>query len=56
MAEKDKKSSASFVPFRPLDNLFEPTVPEQPAPAKSGYDFHHDYNVSSQHQAYLRGT
>ena len=36
MAEKDKKSSASFVPFRPLDNLFEPTVPEQSAPAKSG--------------------
>lgn len=36
MAEKDKKSSASFVPFRPLDSLFEPTVQEQPAPKKSG--------------------
>ena len=35
MAEKDKKSSASFVPFRPLDNLFEPTVQEQPAPVKN---------------------
>ena len=30
MAEKDKKSSASYVPFRPLDNLFEPTVQEKP--------------------------
>ena len=36
MAEKDKKSSASFVPFRPLDSLFEPTVQEQPTPAKNG--------------------
>ena len=36
MAEKDKKSSASFVPFRPLDSLFEPTVQEQSPPAKSG--------------------
>lgn len=36
MAEKDKKSSASFVPFRPLDNLFEPTVREQPTPANNG--------------------
>ena len=36
MAEKDKKSSASFVPFRPLDSLFEPTVQEQPLPAKNG--------------------
>ena len=30
MAEKDKKSSASYVPFRPLDSLFEPTVQEKP--------------------------
>ena len=30
MADKDKKSSASFVPFRPLDSLFEPTVQEKP--------------------------
>ena len=36
MAEKDKKSSASFVPFRPLDSLFEPTAQKQPAPAKKG--------------------
>ncbi len=36
MTEKDKKSSASFVPFRPLDSLFEPTVQEQPTPAKNG--------------------
>ena len=36
MAEKDKKSSASFVPFRPLDSLFEPTIQEQPSPAKNG--------------------
>ncbi len=36
MAEKDKKSSASFVPFRPLDSLFEPTVQEQPSPVKNG--------------------
>ena len=36
MAEKDKKSSASFVPFKPLDSLFEPTVQEQSPPAKNG--------------------
>lgn len=36
MAEKDKKSSASFVPFRPLDSLFEPTAQKQPASAKKG--------------------
>lgn len=36
MAEKDKKSSASFVPFRPLDSLFEPTAKEHPSPAKNG--------------------
>lgn len=36
MAEKDKKSSASFVPFRPLDSLFEPTVKDKPAPAVEG--------------------
>ena len=36
MVEKDKKSSASFVPFRPLDSLFEPTAQKQPASAKKG--------------------
>ena len=30
MTEKDKKPSASFVPFRPLDSLFEPTVQGKP--------------------------
>ena len=30
MADKDRKPSASFVPFRPLDSLFEPTVQEKP--------------------------
>ncbi len=30
MTDKDKKPSASFVPFRPLDNLFEPTVQGKP--------------------------
>ncbi len=30
MADRDKRSSASYVPFRPLDNLFEPTVQEKP--------------------------
>ena len=30
MTDKDKKPSASFVPFRPLDNLFEPTVHGKP--------------------------
>lgn len=29
MAEKDKRSSASFVPFKPLDNLFEPTIKDK---------------------------
>lgn len=29
MTDKDKKPSASFVPFRPLDSLFEPTVQEK---------------------------
>lgn len=29
MAEKDKRSSASFVPFRPLDDLFEPTLKQE---------------------------
>ncbi len=36
MAEKDKKSSASFVPFRPLDSLFEPTVQEKSIPSAEG--------------------
>ena len=36
MAEKDKKSSASFVPFRPLDSLFEPTVQEKSIPSVEG--------------------
>lgn len=36
MTEKDKKSSASYVPFRPLDSLFEPTVQDKPAPAVEG--------------------
>ena len=35
MAEKDKRSSASFVPFKPLDNLFEPTIQEKPVPGDS---------------------
>ena len=35
MADRDKKSSASFVPFRPLDSLFEPTVQEQPSSAQN---------------------
>ena len=30
MTDKDRKPSASFVPFRPLDNLFEPTVQGKP--------------------------
>ena len=36
MAEKDKKSSASFVPFRPLDSLFEPTVQDKSIPSAEG--------------------
>ena len=36
MADRNKRSSASFVPFKPLDNLFEPTVQEKPAPAENG--------------------
>ena len=36
MADRNKRSSASFVPFKPLDNLFEPTVAEKPAPAENG--------------------
>ena len=35
MANRDKKSSASFVPFRPLDSLFEPTVQERPSRAQN---------------------
>ena len=35
MADRDKKSSASFVPFRPLDSLFEPTVQERPSRAQN---------------------
>ena len=35
MADKDKRSSASFVPFKPLDNLFEPTIQEKPVPGDS---------------------
>ena len=35
MAEKDKRSSASFVPFKPLDNLFEPTIQEKPVTGDS---------------------
>lgn len=35
MAEKDKRSSASFVPFKPLDNLFEPTIQGKPVPGDS---------------------
>ena len=30
MADKNKRSSASFVPFKPLDSLFEPTVQDKP--------------------------
>lgn len=29
MADKNKRSSASFVPFKPLDSLFEPTVQDK---------------------------
>ena len=36
MADRNKRSSASFVPFKPLDNLFEPTVQEKPAPGENG--------------------
>ena len=36
MADRNKRSSASFVPFKPLDNLFEPTAQEKPAPAENG--------------------
>ncbi len=36
MGDKNKRSSASFVPFKPLDNLFEPTVREKPAPSENG--------------------
>ncbi len=36
MADRNKRSSASFVPFKPLDNLFEPTVQEKPAAAENG--------------------
>ena len=30
MVDKNKRSSASFVPFKPLDSLFEPTVQDKP--------------------------
>ena len=30
MTDKDRKPSASFVPFKPLDSLFEPTVQGKP--------------------------
>ena len=36
MDDKKKQSSASFVPFKPLDNLFEPTVHGKPAPVEKG--------------------
>ena len=36
MADRDKRPSASFVPFKPLDNLFEPTVQEKSTPTRNG--------------------
>ena len=43
MVDRGKKSSASFVPFRPLDSLFEPTVQEQPSPVQNSLtDLHVD--------------
>ena len=60
MADRNKRSSASFVPFKPLDNLFEPTVAEKPAPTENGLknllvdDLHSWHRITDSVQKGLR--